>query len=180
MDVRDLKALLNNVKNGDLEVDEAVERLRHLPFEEIECASVDHHRELRQGFPEVILGDGNQAVGEDGNTITVPVRDAGNAFILLRGSGETTLELTCWPHGSGSILNNKGERIAVPDMPNDQPPGEWNRFEISVSDNRVNITLNGRMVIRDFYLDSPRQKGKIGLQYEGYPVEFANIYMLEL
>ena len=57
MDIKDLKSLLNNVKNGDLQVDEAVERLRHLPFEEIECASVDHHRELRQGFPEVVLGE---------------------------------------------------------------------------------------------------------------------------
>jgi NCAIR mutase (PurE)-related protein len=61
MDIKDLKSLLNNVKNGDLQVDEALERLRHLPFEEIECASIDHHRELRQGFPEVILGEHKSA-----------------------------------------------------------------------------------------------------------------------
>jgi NCAIR mutase (PurE)-related protein len=61
MDIKDLKSLLNNVKNGDLQVDEALERLRHLPFEEIECASIDHHRELRQGFPEVVLGEPKNA-----------------------------------------------------------------------------------------------------------------------
>lgn len=57
MDIKDLKSLLDNVKNGHLQVEEAIERLRHLPFEEIECANVDHHREIRQGFPEVVLGE---------------------------------------------------------------------------------------------------------------------------
>jgi hypothetical protein len=127
----------------------------------------------------VILDDGNQAVDDEGNKIMIPVRDAGNARILLRGTGETAVELTCWPHGSGSILDN-GKRIAVPVIPNDEPPGAWNRFEISVLDNRVNIKVNEKMIISDFYLDSAKEKGRIGLQYEGFPVEFANIYMLEL
>src|SRR5215475_11108548 len=38
--------------------DQAVERLRHLPFEDLGFAKVDHHRKLRVGMPEVIFGQG--------------------------------------------------------------------------------------------------------------------------
>src|SRR5512135_1820622 len=80
MDVKDLKALLNNVKNGDLQVEEAMERLRHLPFEEIECASVDHHRELRQGFPEVILGE-PKSVEQIGKILNALVNKGNNVLV---------------------------------------------------------------------------------------------------
>jgi NCAIR mutase (PurE)-related protein len=53
-----LKELLDSVRQGDVPVDEAMERLRHLPFQDLGCAQVDHHRELRQGMPEVIFGEG--------------------------------------------------------------------------------------------------------------------------
>jgi len=46
------------VKNGDISIDEAVEELRHLPFEDLGFAHVDHHRQIRQGFPEVIYCPG--------------------------------------------------------------------------------------------------------------------------
>jgi NCAIR mutase (PurE)-related protein len=92
MDSRDLKSLLNNVRNGDLEVEEALERLRHLPFEEIECASVDHHRELRQGFPEVVLGEPKSveqivkilnALADMGNNVLVTRLDSGKARSVM-------------------------------------------------------------------------------------------------
>jgi NCAIR mutase (PurE)-related protein len=50
-----LKQLLEEVRGGKLTVDQAVERLRHLPFEDVGFARVDHHRAIRCGFPEVIL-----------------------------------------------------------------------------------------------------------------------------
>ena len=56
MDVGLLKDLLQKVKDGTIEVDEALEKLRSLPFEDIGFASIDHHRHLRRGFPEVIYG----------------------------------------------------------------------------------------------------------------------------
>ena len=43
---------------GKLSPDAAVERIKHLPFEDIGFAKVDHHRALRQGFAEVIFGKG--------------------------------------------------------------------------------------------------------------------------
>jgi hypothetical protein len=53
-----LRKLFEDVRKKRLSPDEAVERLRHLPFEDIGFAKVDHHRALRQGMPEVIFAQG--------------------------------------------------------------------------------------------------------------------------
>ena len=45
---------MSQVKSGETGIDEAVEKLRHLPFEDLGFACVDHHRQIRRGFPEVI------------------------------------------------------------------------------------------------------------------------------
>jgi len=52
----ELKKLLKAVRAGSLSGDEALNRLKHLPFEDLGFAKVDHHRALRQGFAEVIFG----------------------------------------------------------------------------------------------------------------------------
>jgi len=49
---------LEQVRSGRVEVDQAMERLRDLPFEDLGFARVDHHRQLRRGFPEVIFCPG--------------------------------------------------------------------------------------------------------------------------
>jgi NCAIR mutase (PurE)-related protein len=49
---------LGQVKNGEITIDEAIERLRHLPFEDLGFACIDHHRQIRRGFPEVIFCPG--------------------------------------------------------------------------------------------------------------------------
>lgn len=53
-----LERLLLRVRQGRLTVEAALERLRSLPFEDLGFASLDHHRALRQGFPEVVLCEG--------------------------------------------------------------------------------------------------------------------------
>lgn len=58
MNANDLKKLFDDVRRGKLSSDEAVQKLRHLPFEDIGFANVDHHRTLRAGMPEVIFGPG--------------------------------------------------------------------------------------------------------------------------
>lgn len=58
MDQDHLRKLLGEVRSGAVEVDSAMERLRHMPFEDLGFAKVDHHRALRQGMPEVIFGQG--------------------------------------------------------------------------------------------------------------------------
>jgi len=50
--------LLNCVKDGSIGIDEAIEKLRHLPFEDLGFACIDHHRQIRRGFPEVIYCPG--------------------------------------------------------------------------------------------------------------------------
>lgn len=50
--------ILEDFKSGALSNDEALKRLRSLPFEDLGFANIDHHRSLRQGFPEVVFGAG--------------------------------------------------------------------------------------------------------------------------
>jgi len=58
MNAEALKKLLTQVRKGKLSPDRALDRLRHMPFEDLDFAKVDHHRSLRAGFPEVILSSG--------------------------------------------------------------------------------------------------------------------------
>lgn len=53
-----LLQVLKKVKSGELSLSKAVEELSILPYEELTCAKLDHHRNLRVGFPEVIFGRG--------------------------------------------------------------------------------------------------------------------------
>jgi NCAIR mutase (PurE)-related protein len=57
MDQAQIEALLNEVRTGTVAVADALERLRHLPFEDLGFAKVDHHRALRTGMPEVIFAE---------------------------------------------------------------------------------------------------------------------------
>lgn len=58
MDQQNLRDLLLHFQNGATTIDEVIEKLKHLPFENLGFAHVDHHRAIRQGFPEVIFGRG--------------------------------------------------------------------------------------------------------------------------
>ncbi len=53
-----LRKLLDEVRTGAVDTDAALTKLRHLPFEDIGFAKVDHHRALRHGMPEVVFGLG--------------------------------------------------------------------------------------------------------------------------
>jgi hypothetical protein len=61
MDAEAIRKLFEQVRRGKLRPDEAVARLRHLPFEDLGFAKVDHHRVLRAGMPEVVLAQGKSA-----------------------------------------------------------------------------------------------------------------------
>ena len=61
MDSQRLERLLEQVARGTVTANQAAAALRHLPFEDIEFARIDHHRSLRKGFPEVIFGQGKTA-----------------------------------------------------------------------------------------------------------------------
>jgi hypothetical protein len=61
MDRLRLETLLNDVREGRTAVDDAVERLKDMPFEDLGFAKLDHHRALRTGMPEVIFAAGKTA-----------------------------------------------------------------------------------------------------------------------
>lgn len=70
--------MLKQVKSGELDINEAIEKLRHLPFEDLGFARIDHHRQIRRGFPEVIYCPGKtteqilkifESLAEKGNNV---------------------------------------------------------------------------------------------------------------
>ena len=60
MDESKIKKILRSVKSGKLSIDTAFKKLKHLPYEDLSFAKVDHHRHIRQGIPEVIFADGKR------------------------------------------------------------------------------------------------------------------------
>jgi pyridinium-3,5-biscarboxylic acid mononucleotide synthase len=88
--------LLEQIKTGQVEIDEAMEKLRHLPFEDLGFAHVDHHRQIRRGFPEVIYCPGKtteqiirifESLAERGNNI-LATRAEPDTFKTLRETGK--------------------------------------------------------------------------------------------
>lgn len=61
-----LQTLLEQVKTGDISLEQAEKQIKSLAFEDIGYAKIDHHRELRQGLPEVVYGAGKTAEQIDG------------------------------------------------------------------------------------------------------------------
>ncbi len=58
MNQEQMRSLLEMVRAGAIDVETALERLRHMPFEDLGFAKVDHHRALRHGMPEVVFAKG--------------------------------------------------------------------------------------------------------------------------
>ena len=82
MNPKDLKDLLIAIQNGDLTVEKGLDRLRNLPFEDAGIAQIDHHRALRQGVPEVILGEAKTA--EQIRTIVERMAAHGDNILVTR------------------------------------------------------------------------------------------------
>jgi pyridinium-3,5-biscarboxylic acid mononucleotide synthase len=57
----DIKRLLTDIKNGSKSVDEALEVLQNFPYTELGYAKIDHHREMRTGYPEIVYCAGKTA-----------------------------------------------------------------------------------------------------------------------
>jgi len=82
MNPQKLKILLNRVRSGKTSIDEALNRLKSLPFEDLGHSRVDHHRSLRKGFPEVIWGEGKTA--EQILSIMKGLKEKGQNILLTR------------------------------------------------------------------------------------------------
>ena len=92
MDLKQLEQLLQNVQQGKLDISQAVQKLRDLPFEKTEEAMIDHHRALRQGVPEVILGEAKTA--EQIANIVGRIQAHGDNVLVTRISTEKAAVLS--------------------------------------------------------------------------------------
>jgi NCAIR mutase (PurE)-related protein len=87
-----IRRLLDEVKAGAVGVEEAMARLERLPFEDLGFARIDHHRAMRQGFPEVVLCEGKTV--EQVVEISRRIVAAGSTLLATRaesGTGEALL-----------------------------------------------------------------------------------------
>ena len=87
MNAESIRKLFEEVRKGKLTPDDAVDRLRHLPFEDLGFAKVDHHRALRNGMPEIILAtraSDKQFAAVKKKVRRAEFRDLARAIVLQR------------------------------------------------------------------------------------------------
>ena len=87
MDNNKIKKILSSVKSGKIDVKAALEELKHLPYEDIGIAKVDHHRELRHGIPEVIFAEGKQP--EDIKVIAASMLEKSGKLLITKAAEKT-------------------------------------------------------------------------------------------
>ena len=93
----DIRLLLEQVRDGELTTEGALSKLRDFPFQDLGYARVDHHRPLRIGSPEVVLGKGK-----------TPVQIAG-IVAALRGRGHPVLVTKTGPDAFSAVLEEAPE-----------------------------------------------------------------------
>ena len=86
MDPDQLRSLLEQVRTGALDTEAAMTRLRHMPFEDLGFANVDHHRALRHGIPEVVFAKGKTS--EQVIAIAERLLDSANNVLITRADRE--------------------------------------------------------------------------------------------
>lgn len=119
MDPRQLRNLLEEVRDGRTSPEEAIERLKALPFEDLGFAKVDHHRALRRGFGEVVYGGGKS----DEQVVAIVERIAarGQNVLVTRTHGGLRDALAA--RGVSGEFHPAGRCLAVVRTPPEPLPG---------------------------------------------------------
>jgi pyridinium-3,5-biscarboxylic acid mononucleotide synthase len=124
MDEGDIRKLLEAVQGRQMTIERAIERLRQLPYEDLGFAKIDHHRALRQGYPEVVFARGKtreqvagivrgmlRAKASDNILVTradrkifAAVKRVARAAKFHELSGAISIERSRAIHGKGLIL----------------------------------------------------------------------------
>ncbi len=91
MNQHEVTQLLQSLVDGRISIAESVERLKSLPFEDLGIAQIDHHRELRQGAPEVIFGENKTP--EQLNIILHAMAKKERNILITRVSADKAAEL---------------------------------------------------------------------------------------
>jgi hypothetical protein len=118
------------------------------------------------------------ATGEDmiwPNCIEAQLKSghAGDFVLIGKGVGLTV-------NGTAYLVESEENRYKVADKfeeSSENPPGEWNTYDISVSESGIELVVNG--VLQNRCTAPTKTKGHICIQSEGGPMEFRNIYLVE-
>lgn len=86
MNTKKIESLLTSIKTGKTSVKDALAAIKHLPYEDIDFAKVDHHRQLRNGIPEVIFAQ-NKRTDDIVRIARLMLKKSGR-FLITRGSEE--------------------------------------------------------------------------------------------
>ncbi len=115
----DIRWLLEQVRGGQLSIDMALERLRDLPYQDLGFARVDHHRPLRTGSPEVVLGKGKTPQQVAG--IAASLRGRGHPVLVTKTGWdsyaavvEVAPEAEFHAPAGAIVLPSKGEEPKIP------------------------------------------------------------------
>lgn len=136
----------------------------------------------------VVLPNGDDATNPDGTRKVVQVPYAGDSGLLPRGSEKAQVNMTFNTIGSGELYGYRTDKslpaevrvAAIPKTKADKPPGQWNRFHITMKGDRMTVVLNGQTVIENAELPGIPARGPIGLQHHGDRVQFMNLYIKPL
>ncbi|HWJ02656.1 MAG TPA: 1-(5-phosphoribosyl)-5-amino-4-imidazole-carboxylate carboxylase, partial [Verrucomicrobiae bacterium] len=119
MDVHNLEVLLTDIKEQRLSVNEALEKLKDLPYEDLGFAKVDHHRGVRSGHPEVVFCQGKTT--DQVIKIMEKLALHGSNILATRANGEQAQALMA--RFPGAVHNELARCIVVNPRENEVPNG---------------------------------------------------------
>jgi NCAIR mutase (PurE)-related protein len=144
-----LRKLLKEVAGGKTSIESALRKMRSLPFESLGMANVDHHRTIRQGVPEVILGEGKtaaqiaaiaRAMRRSGAAVLVTRLDPAKQRAVRKSFPEAILypDARCAVIRSGkAVIRGKGTILVVTAGTSDIPVAEEAAVTAEFLGNRV-------------------------------------------
>lgn len=131
MDTKKLESLLKDVRNGKTSIDKALDTLKHLPYEDMDFAKIDHHRGMRNGVPEVIFAK-NKKTNDVVSIANAMLKKSGR-FLITKASEEIYRALNLkkakfYPESKiisyGETKNKKGHILIISAGTSDIPVAE--------------------------------------------------------
>ena len=148
MNEAQLRALFEQIREGAVDVEQALTKMRHMPYEDLGFAKVDHHRALRHGMPEVIFGLGKTT--DEILAIAGALLDRSPNILITRISTESAAEvLRKHPEGEhfpraravrfwrDRTLQGRGKIVVVCAGTSDIPVAQEARITVEVMGNAV-------------------------------------------
>ncbi len=144
-----IRALLDQISSGEQSVDDAMQALRDLPYEDIGHTRIDHHRTLRNGFPEVIYGAGKTpdqvaeifaAMMERGNVLATRISEAAvEAVLAICPDAEHNTLARTIAYRPAPVATRGGKVLVVTAGTSDLPVAEEARVTADILGNKTEL-----------------------------------------